>query len=623
MLLQIIFSFFFTLTTASSQIEIILVVDAKAYTEKFKATTENSAAADSAIKLIFQQLQNAYHELGSDVVLLHVEYFYEKDPYEIKVIGDDEVSADELLTEFNDWRKSQIEFSKNKGDTRSRAFQKHDAAHLISGYDFSGDTIGLAYTKSICSNAAAAGINQYTSSNQATATTLSHELGHNLGLLHDTDSCNCEAGESRCIMAAASSGQATQWSSCSFENFGKIADMPCINDDPDPDIIWTDPICGDGIVSGDEQCDCGQNKNSTNLTCNENCCDKQTCKLKPVATCDQGGCCDDNCQIRELAYVCRSAANECDLPEVCNGYHAMCPIDVYRRAFEPCFSNSSSGYCSEGLCQNQQSQCQNNFGPGARFDSACYESVDNPCDELICTGTYDQRIATQIEEVSGSCFKFKQKNDFRPPKLNDGTPCTTASIVKGICTSHRCVAWQDPAEVNSCPGSFDNGFLECNGKGVCNSETHCHCDCGYAPPFCVDRGEGGSVDSGTPCPTSFNMLLILLLVLLLVVVPIVLFIIMRWYLKRNNYPPTFSGFLDAFGIINNKHQFQDDPRNVGSTRPPERPPPLTNIRNDGPVPAESPGSLRNFQNDPWGDAFNQPQPTLPRRDYPTLPPRDY
>ena len=293
--------------------------------------------------------------------------------------------------------------------------------------------------------------------------------------------------------------------------------------------------------------------------------------------------------------------------------------------------------------QDQSLFFQDNFGSGARYDAACYSGSDNPCDELICSGTFDKKLTSQIENVSGNCFKFKQKSDFRPPQLNDGTPCTTPSIKKGICSSHRCIEWQDPAETKSCPGSFNNGFLECNGKGVCNSETHCHCDCGYAPPFCVDRGEGGSVDSGTPCPTSFNMLLILLLVLLLVVVPIVLFIILRWYLKRNNYPPTFNGFLDAFGIINNKHNFEDDPRNVRPERPPQRPPPISNIRNDGPVPAESPGPIREYQNDPWGDDINQTQqaripeyqanpwgddmnqtrPPPPGRDYPTLPPRDY
>merc|ERR1712174_161675 len=128
---------------------------------------------------------------------------------------------------------------------------------------------------------------------------------------------------------------------------------------------------------------------------------------------------------------------------------------------------------------------------------------------------------------------------------------------EGTCQNKFCQKWIDPTSEasKSCPGTTDldgiSNYLECNGHGYCNSEGNCHCDCGFAPPYCLHRGEGGSVDSATTCPDNF-MTIIILLILLFGVLPIVLVLLIYWYLKRYNYEVSWRGFLDLMGIVDDR-----------------------------------------------------------------------
>ena len=55
-----------------------------------------------------------------------------------------------------------------------------------------------------------------------------------------------------------------------------------------------------------------------------------------------------------------------------------------------------------------------------------------------------------------------------------------------MCSGQKCI---------DVPNLSGDCSANCGDKGVCNSEGHCHCEEGYAPPFCLTPGPGGSVDS--------------------------------------------------------------------------------------------------------------------------------
>lgn len=111
-------------------------------------------------------------------------------------------------------------------------------AHLLSGKDFDGSTVGLAYVGTVCNGGYATGIDQITFSQAFGGAVLAHEIGHNFNARHDSDGNACP-GTGFIMAAALNTGNpASQFSSCSQSYFSQYLMQPLACLAPPPDLVF-------------------------------------------------------------------------------------------------------------------------------------------------------------------------------------------------------------------------------------------------------------------------------------------------------------------------------------------------------------------------------------------------
>ncbi|KAG8520012.1 Disintegrin and metalloproteinase domain-containing protein 15, partial [Galemys pyrenaicus] len=414
----------------------------------------------------------------------------------------------------------------------------HDSAQLVTATAFSGPVVGMAIQNSICSPDFSGGVNMdHSTSILGVASSIAHELGHSLGLDHDSpgNSCPCPgpAPAKGCIMEDSTdflpglnfsncSRQALErallagMGSCLFE---RLSSLPSVAS-----------VCGNMFVEPGEQCDCGFPDD-----CTDPCCDHFTCQLRPGAQCASNGPCCQNCQLRPAGWQCRPPRGDCDLPEFCLGDSSQCPPDISLGDGEPC--GDGQALCMQGRCTSYAQQCQALWGPGARpatplclhtantrgdaFGS-CGRSPnggymscaprDVICGQLQCQGGgahpllgSAQDLLWEILEANGtqlncSLVHLDLGNDVAQPLLAlPGTACGPGLV----CIDRQC----QPAALLGAQECRSR----CHGHGVCDSNRHCHCEAGWAPPDCAARSRAtGSLTTGL----LLSLLLLLVLVLL-------------------------------------------------------------------------------------------------------------
>ncbi|XP_070823311.1 disintegrin and metalloproteinase domain-containing protein 15 isoform X1 [Chaetodon trifascialis] len=518
-------------------IELVLVADH----QEFLNYQKNNKTIIYRMLDVANQVDWFYRPLNVRVALTGLEIWSDRDKIRV------EKSPTDTLNNFLEWRTREL-----------LPRLHHDNAQLVMGGSFDGTTVGMASQSSMCSRDRSGGVNvDHLVSVLGVASTVAHELGHNLGMSHDTAERRCSCQNERrlggCIMEPSTGfmpGQ--QFSSCSAADLSVSllhGGGMCLFNVPQPDRLLGGPRCGNLYVEKGEECDCGLLEE-----CDDPCCNASTCQLVPGAQCSSDGICCHDCKLRAAGSVCREPLGECDLPEFCTGASPYCPPNVFLQNGEPCEDDAS--FCYGGVCASMQTQCQMLWGPNATAAPAvCFSSVNkqgnkygncgqltngsyvpcgNPdvhCGRIQCQGGRERPLLGTNAEILTTTVRFNHSDlvcrgtffhlgdDVSDPAtVAQGTACGPGKA----CLNQRC---QDVSVFG-----VDQCRSKCNGHGVCNSNKNCHCDAGWAPPDCRYSGHGGSVDSGpATAARESNPVRAALLVIFLFVLPVVLlFIALRF-----------------------------------------------------------------------------------------------
>ncbi|KAM6241272.1 disintegrin and metalloproteinase domain-containing protein 9-like [Spheniscus humboldti] len=484
-------------------LELLVVVDKEGFDAFGRSITNVTLEVIEIINLV----DGLFYSFRLRVLITALEVWVEKNPISVTK------NITKVLHNFNLWRKQQ-----------SLTYAVHDVGCLFASMDFDRGMRALhaggkSNFASACDRKHASAVVSFAKQPYMdTAVHVARALGHVLGMGHDDRYCRC-GNTSKCIMSAHGTVN-YQFSNCSKKHyFDFIASGQgfCLNNAPESVMTFAVQRCGNGVLEVGEECDCG-----SEAQCKLDLCCDNTCQKKKGAICTSGGCCK-NCKPLPEGEVCRESTSPCDLPEYCNGTSEHCPADVAKQDGTVC---AEDGYCYSGKCQSRALQCMSIFGKEAKpAPLPCFQEVNMKGDRFgNCWGDGADVNFQKCKLENVLCGRVQCTNVRRLPQLEDhttiiqtpvgdtwcwgtdyhlGVDILDAGVIKDgmqcgekkICINRTCVP-EEKYLTSRCSAK-----TTCRGKGICNTRGNCHCDNGWAPPYCQFIGFGGSIDSG-PTPVT-------------------------------------------------------------------------------------------------------------------------
>lgn len=282
--------------------------------------------------------------------------------------------------------------------------------------------------------------------------TLAHEIGHSFGSPHDNGrACVPWGPDGKYLMyESATKGNAPnneRFSPCSIHNISAIL-VPVIEGKSNRENCFQrhkGPICGNQVVEGDEECDCGMDERE----CSDKCCHprhsegrKLACRLKESAACSPtaGACCSASCKVVAKGNVC-SDETECAEKSYCDGENATCPQPAAKANLTVCNKNTQvciAGECSGSICEK--------YGLVECSRTAADLSVEDQC--LLTCREPGSRICKLV-------CAFPAMASYCGAKLQPGSPCNG---LRGYCdVFHKCRSVRPTGFITSLSGFLFGG----------------------------------------------------------------------------------------------------------------------------------------------------------------------